>query len=287
MGSVKSEIFRILVTGGSKGVGFETARDLARKGHSLIVTSRSFDRATAAADLIQRETGNAQVAGFRLNLARLTDVRQFHENVRANTDQVDVLINNAGIIPQKWTASEDGFEMQFAVNYLAHFLLTNLLLADSEFEPLKRIVNVTSQVHSRLPLDLEDLDSKLIDYDRIDVYSRSKLAMIYFTLELAKRLSGLDTVTNCVHPGVLKTDLLSDYYGRNKIMRHFRSVSGDAPSEGAGPLARLAIDTDFSAVTGQYFHKYENREPTLLNPEKDFGASLWQRSSELCRLDGA
>lgn len=273
-----------VVTGSSRGIGYATAEGLAKSGFAVYVCSRDLARARTAADAIAKTTGGT-TRPVEADFTSLEGVRDAARQILATTESVQVLINNAAIIPKERNITKDGFEMQFGVNYLAAFLLTNLLLPKMRGKPA-RIINVSSQVHNRTPLNLNDVQSTFQPYDRLDVYSRSKLAMIYFSEELASRTKTEAITVNAVHPGVISTELLSDYYGFGPVRRLLGNARGNTTEEGAIPLVRLAIDDDVAQISGSYFHKLNQRVPDYPDENKDAVArDLWKLSAALTQIN--
>ena len=196
----------VIVTGANTGIGKATALDLANRGARVIVAARDEKKATIAVDDIKKKTNNQNVIFKKLDLASLASVRQFSKEILQEEEHIDVLINNAGVMYPPYTLTEDGFELQFGVNHLGHFLLTNLLLDRIKQSTPSRIVTLSSIRHTSGYLDFEDMMwSK--EYDRIAAYGRSKLANIMFTRELAKQLEGTGVTTYSLHPGSVNTEL--------------------------------------------------------------------------------
>lgn len=272
-----------VITGGSKGIGRATARALSERGFHVIVTSRSEARAQEAANAIEQTSG-ARATGVEADFTSLDGVRRASEAIISHAPRIDVLVNNAAILPQQEEATADGFEMQFGVNYLASFLLTHRLLPYLSGSPA-RIVNVSSQVHSRIPMNFDRIYPGHGKYNRLDVYSMSKLAMIYFTEELARRLDSTKVIANCLHPGVISTDLLADYYGFSFLRKLLGKPKGHDARQGADPVVFLATDESLSTTSGTYFHKSNEASPSYPDeaPE-DVASNLWKLSMELCDI---
>ena len=197
----------VIITGANTGIGLETAVDLAKRNARVILACRSVERGEKAAVEVRKRSGNNNVVFFQLDLASLDSVRKFAAKILEEEPQIDILINNAGVmaLPER-TLTQDGFEMQFAVNHLGHFLLTNLLLDHIKKTPSARIVNVSSKAHLRGNIDFENLNSEK-SYVPWIAYDTSKLANILFTRSLAKRLEGTGVTANSLHPGLIMTEL--------------------------------------------------------------------------------
>ena len=211
----------VVITGGNTGIGLETAVDLAKRNARVILGCRSVERGERAAVEVRKRSGNDNVVFVQLDLASLDSVRKFAAMILEDEPRVDILINNAGImaLPER-TLTQDGFEMQFGVNHLGHFLLTNLLLDRIKEAPSARIINVSSRSHIGGRIDIPNLNSEM-SYSPWLAYSTSKLANIIFTHSLAKHLESSRVTVNSLHPGLINTDL-----GRHVGILTVRYVSG-------------------------------------------------------------
>jgi NAD(P)-dependent dehydrogenase (short-subunit alcohol dehydrogenase family) len=201
----------VVITGGNSGIGLETAVALARAGAKTLITARDAARGEAAVADIRARSGSAAVELVVFDLGSIASVRAGAADILARCDRIDVLLNNAGIVLSDRRETVDGIEATFGVNHLGPFLLTELLLDRIKASAPARIVNVASTAHkgARKGLDFDDLQSTR-SYGGMQVYSKSKLANIYFTTELARRLEGTGVTVNCLHPGTVATG-----YGRD------------------------------------------------------------------------
>ena len=204
----------VIITGGNTGIGRETAIDLAGRNARVILACRSVEKGEKAAVEVKEKSGNDDVAFYQLDLASLTSVRQFAAKVLEEEPRIDILINNAGVMGCPYSKTEDGFEMQFAVNHLSHFLLTHLLLDRLKEAPSARIVVVTSTLYKRCPgIRFDDINSEKPYPQKSRIlaprgcYAHSKLANILFTQALAERLEGTKVTVNAISPGVCQSDL--------------------------------------------------------------------------------
>jgi NAD(P)-dependent dehydrogenase (short-subunit alcohol dehydrogenase family) len=272
----------VVITGASSGIGAEAARQFAEMGATVAVVGRSPEKTAAVA---QRVGGRAHFADY----GRLDDVRRLAAELLVAYDRIDVLANNAGAIFTSRTVSADGHEMTFQVNHLAPFLLTGLLLPRLAAAPGgARVIATGSKAYRRARLDLDDLDGvRRRPSEAHQAYSASKLAVILFTSELARRTRALGITASAFHPGAVATDI-----GRNsKLLRlMFGSPLSRAvlpgTRKGAEPLLRLAALTDPAAVNGVYFNRFEpealaNRQAR----DPDVAQRLWERSARLTGLD--
>ena len=215
----------VIITGANTGIGKETAIDLAKRQAKVIIACRNPERGRDAEQEIRRRSGSDNIFYHHLDLASLTSVRQFAEWAIEEEPHIDILINNAGIMRCPHWKTEDGYEMQFGVNHLGHFLLTNLLLEKMKESPSARVVNVSSIAYRSKKVTREtflDFNSKQA-YDPGVAYSCSKLANVLFTHSLAKRLTGTNITVNCLHPGVIMTELGRHFFTNpiKKVLQNY------------------------------------------------------------------
>ena len=197
----------VIITGANTGIGLETAVDLAGRGARVILACRSKEKGEAAVAEVKRRSNEGDAAFVSLDLASLYSVREFAAKILDEEAHIDILINNAGVCMPPYTKTVDGFELQFGVNHLAHFLLTNLLLDRLKEAPSARIVNVSAKVHEWSKINFDDLQSEL-SYSKTGTYGQSKLANVLFTRSLAKRLQGTNVTAYALHPGIVRTELI-------------------------------------------------------------------------------
>ena len=246
-----------VVTGASGGIGLEAARELARRGATVILACRDLAKAGRAADQIRAEAGRPSVRVVRLDLARMASVREAADEIRSGCPRLDLLINNAGVMSPPWQRTEDGFELTLAANHLGHFALTGLLLDRLLAAPGSRIVTVSSIGHTEGVMHFDDLHFER-GYNASHAYWQSKLANLLFTYELHSRLAaaGADVIAIAAHPGVVRTDLwrTSSLLERVMVSRRLRPISFWAVQDaqlGALPTLRAAADP--SAGSGEYY----------------------------------
>lgn len=200
----------VLITGGSSGIGTETARAMAAKGARIIFTGRDMEKGEAAVASIKASTGNDNIEVMSLDLASFASVRTFAEQFLAKYDAINILINNAGIMACPQWKTEDGYEMQFGTNHLGHFLLTNLLtpaLIKGANGAPSRIVNLSSRAHTISPVVFDDIQFKEREYEKWAAYGQAKTANILHAVELERRLADKEVHAYAVHPGVIMTGL--------------------------------------------------------------------------------
>ena len=233
----------ILVTGATDGIGRETARELTRRGARVLVHGRNPGRvADTVAEL--RSLGGAPPEPVVADLASLAAVRAMAAELAARGVQPEVLLHNAGVYMKRREHSADGFEMTLAVNHLAPFLLTHLLLASSVGDQLRRIVNVSSMAHNRGRIDLEDVQLLRASFNSYASYASSKLANVLFTVELARRLAQRKVMVNALHPGVSSTKLLTE---------GFEMEGSDSIEASAATSVMLCVDPGLAQATGGYY----------------------------------
>ncbi len=269
-----------LVTGANAGIGFATALGLAEQGATVVLHARSREKGEAALADIRERSGSERVHLLLADLASLAQVRQLAADFRHSFARLDVLINNAGIIPLRRQVTTDGLEMQFAVNHLAYFLLTNLLLDLLQASAPSRIVNVSSMVHAWGRIDWNDLQNER-SYDASGVYAQTKRMNVLFTAELARRLPGTGVTANCLHPGVIATKLNINYMGNDRAS----TVSLAELRRGAETSLYLAMSPEVAGVSGRYFVNSQERE-TAVQHDTASAQKLWQISERLVAAGG-
>jgi retinol dehydrogenase-14 len=275
-----------LVTGATSGIGKATAHALAAMGASVVLVGRDTQKGGATVQRIREDTGNEEVEFLRADLSSQTSIRELADQVLAEHDRLHVLVNCAGAFFRDRNVTIDGLEMTFALNHLAYFLLTTLLLDLLEGSAPARVVNVTSGAHSTGRIDFEDLQGER-GYRGQAAYNQSKLANVLFTYELARRLDGTGVTVNCVHPGVVRTN-----FGRQNQPLAWRLViSIVAPfmrslEKGAETVVYLSSDPEIETVTGKYFHDLKPKRSSKLSYDEAVGARLWQVSEELTARPG-
>jgi len=229
----------VIVTGANSGIGYETARALARKGASVVMACRNLEKANAAASEIALGDPDAVLDIIQLDLADLDSVRSFADTFKSRYAQLDLLINNAGVMVPPFTRTADGFELQFGANHLGHFALTGLLLERLLETPQARIINVSSGAHrmGSGTIDFDNLNAEK-GYSASAAYAQSKLANLLFTLELNRRLKALgsDVIAASAHPGWTVTGL------QRGFMHTISRIFGQQPEIGAMPTLLAATD---------------------------------------------
>lgn len=273
----------VLVTGATAGIGFVAARELARAGARILLAGRSPRSADEAVDRLREEVPGADVEPLAADLSALAEVRKLAADVAAKTDRLDVLVNNAGGIFLDRKETVDGFETTFAVNHLAPFLLTNLLLPLLRSTPSSRIVNVASEAHRGVRMNFDDLEGKS-RYGGWRAYQRSKLANVLFTRALADRLKGESITVNSLHPGYVNTRFFRDPTWKGTVMRAFANLFAISPEKGAETTVYLASSPDVANVSGGYFAKSRPATPSAAAKDDVAARRLWDVSAAMTGL---
>jgi NAD(P)-dependent dehydrogenase (short-subunit alcohol dehydrogenase family) len=285
-----------IVTGAASGIGAITAQALAQQGAAVILVDRDSEKGAVTVSQIKQQTGNPAVEFMRADLSAQQEIRQLVQQFRNRYQRLDVLVNNAGAIFPRRQETVDGIEMTFALNYLAYFLLTNLLLDTIKGSAPARIINVSSRAHARAPIDFDDLQSRS-DYRGPRAYARSKLAIVLFTYELARRLEGTGVTVNTLHPGSVATNFSTNKGGvvgplMRVIATHFATNNGRpagllmrlarfaliSPEEGAQTGIYLATSPEVTGVTGKYFVKCKAVPSSPASYDTATADRLWQVS---------
>ena len=268
----------VLITGATSGLGKETARALARLGATIVMAARDQQKGEQTKQELVASTQNENIDVMYCDLASFVSIRAFCAEFLEKYPALHMLINNAGISNFHRRVSKDGIEETFAVNYLAPFLMTNLLLERLKQSAPSRIVNVASGFHAG-SIRFNDLEFTK-DYSVFRVYGHSKVAVILFTRLLAEKLEGTGVLVNCANPGMSRTNLGRD---AGAVSRLFFRIFGQSPVKGARTTVYLASAPDLS-ITGEYFEKCQ---VTKINPESydmDAANKLWDVSTKYVGL---
>lgn len=279
----------VIVTGGTKGIGYETARGLAARGATVILVGRDATRGAAAVESIQHQTGNTKVSFLQADLSNLAEVRGLAESIAASVPQLHVLVNNAGGANVQRKVTADGLEATFATNYLAPFLLTNLLLPLLKASAPARIVNVNSVQHRSGSINFDDLQSEG-DYDLMRAYRQAKLANLLFTYEAARRLSGTNVTINAVDPLGTLEGARAVSASLPLVVRLILPVLSQFPQlfpveRAAQSSIYLASSPEVEGLTGKYVNfrkKIVASSPTSY--DEATARKLWNISAELTGL---
>jgi retinol dehydrogenase-14 len=286
----------VLITGATGGIGLAAARELARRGARVVMVGRDPARtAQAAADVASVAAQAAPAGGATVSpvspgspvsyllcdFSSFADIRRLAAEFRARHDRLDVLVNNAGGVNKTRRLSKDGVEMTFAVNHLGYFLLTTLLTDLLVRSAPARVVSVSSVGHRSGTLDFDDLGFER-GYRIMRAYSRSKLANVLFSNELARRLAGTGVTSNSLHPGAVNTGIWSGAPGWTlpviQVLRWFFFISAE---KGGSYIVDLVTNPEFDDVTGKYFEEGVMKYPARLAQDEALGRRLWDVSASM------
>lgn len=273
----------VAITGANAGIGRATAEALARMGATVLACGRSAARLQEAVESIRSSTGNDRVKTFVADLSSVAEVRRLAAAIAESTDRLDVLINNAGIGVDRRVETAEGFELIFAVNYLAVFVLTTELLPLLKASAPSRVVTLSSALHASVKaLDLDDLQSsKRFKWDA--VYNRAKLFCILFSAELARRMEGTGVTSNTLHPGVVATEFGGDgdLKGFNALVFRVMKWFLPGPEAGAQTSVYLATAPELEQLSGRYFDDCSEKAPSHLAQNEDLAKRLWAATEAL------
>lgn len=272
-----------LITGATSGIGRATAMGLANMGASVVMVGRDRGRGEAVMAEIKEKSGNASVDLMLANVSSQEEIRRLADEVKETYPRLDVLINNAGVFRSKRITTPDGIETTFAVNHLAYFLLTNLLLDVLKAGAPSRIVNVSSGEQRNATIDFDDLQGEK-GYKGAKAYSQSKLATVHFTYELARRLEGTGVTANCLHPGVVGTNFGSGVSGVFGFMVRALRPLMKSPDKGAETSIYLASSPEVEGLSGRYFVKKAEARSSDVSYDERIARRLWEVSTELTNL---
>jgi retinol dehydrogenase-14 len=269
----------VVVTGASSGIGLETALGLARLGASVALVARDRAKGEAALAAVRQTSAGGTPSLFLADLASLAEVRRL-AGALAALPRVDVLLNNAGAIHATRKESPDGIELTFAVNHLAPFLLTRLLLPRLRASTPSRVVTVSSEAHRLGPIDLDDLQARR-GYAAMKAYGRSKLANILFANELARREAATGVTSNSLHPGVVATGFGRNDPGWFRLLVTLGMPFLSSPRKGARTSIHVASAPELASVTGRYFKDRREVAPAPYARDEAVQRRLWELSERL------
>jgi NAD(P)-dependent dehydrogenase (short-subunit alcohol dehydrogenase family) len=271
-----------IVTGANSGIGKETALGLAQMGAHVVMVCRNAEKGKAALEDVRRESGSSRLDLVIADISSQVSVRALAKQIVEEYSRLDVLINNAGAVSQNRTFSVDGIEMTVAANHLGPTLLTSLLLDLLRDSAPSRIVNVSSAVHARARMDMNDLQFERGKYSWGRAYAQSKLLMNAYTFELARRLEGTGVTANCLHPGVVATNLGGPDLplGWKIMFRLLRPLFLNA-KQGAQTTLYAASAPELASVSGKYFAKSKIAESSAQSRDPKLMAEVWQWTEKM------
>ena len=276
----------VIITGANSGIGREVAFDLARRGARIILACRDGKRGQETIDAIRRNTQQGELVLKVVDLASFKSIHDFVNEIIQEEGRIDILVNNAGVFQCPFTRTEDGFEMQMGVNYLGHFLLTNLLLPLIEKSSPSRIVMVSSGLAKKGVIDFGNLNSER-EYNKAAAYKNSKLALNYFSRELAFRLAGSGVGVHCLHPGMVRTNL-----GRHIAVPRLLKVIlyplyvflVKSAWDGCQTVLYCCMAEELEGVSGRYYGNCAE-EPWPDNVQDDgLSKKLWEKAEVLTKM---
>jgi NAD(P)-dependent dehydrogenase (short-subunit alcohol dehydrogenase family) len=272
-----------LVTGGTAGIGFVTARELVRMGAHVTIVGRDPERGDAAAAAIKAATERDAIEFVAADLSDQSQLRAFASAIRKQNSKLDVLINNAGGLFGQRRLSADAIEMTFALNHLNYFLLTHLLLPSLRATAPSRIVNVASEAHRGVSLDFDNLQGE-VRYNRWLAYKRSKLANLLFTYELSRRLAGDATSVNALHPGFVATNIGVRHGFVPGVLWRIGKLFAIDVEEGAATSIYLASAPEVADISGRYFIESRPARSSAASYDRQAGLRLWEVSADLTHV---
>ena len=274
----------VIITGITSGIGTAIALDLAKRDYKINLVARTEESGNKIKDLIYKKTKNNDVHVYKCDLSLQTEVHEFVNNFRKQNNGLDILINNAAIIPNKKTITKEGNEMQFAVNYIAPYLLSRLLLDLLKNNAPSRIVNTSSTAHTGGNLNINDFQ-KLNEKYNLRGWGRyldTKLLLTIDTVELSKELEGTGVTCNAIHPGFVNTNL-----GRHLPLQSFNKLLGLfilSPKGGADPIIKAACSQEYENITGKYFHRFKQKEASKKVFDKDVSSKLMEYTKSITKI---
>lgn len=271
----------VLITGCNVGIGKETVLDLSKRGARIIMAYRNIESAEKAKLSIISKSNNSNIIVKKLDLSSLQSVKDFANDINQTEEKIDILINNAGVMAIPLSLTENGFEKQFAVNHLGHFLLTKLLLKLLKNAESARVVVVASKIAKLGAIDFEDLHYKHRSYTPYSAYAQSKLANILFVSELSRRLEGTNVTVYSVHPGVVKSDLYRNQWRITKALMWPGRIFMKTPEQGAATTLYCATEKNIEQYSGRYFAGSKLASLPRKCLDQDVARRLWEVSEKM------
>jgi NAD(P)-dependent dehydrogenase (short-subunit alcohol dehydrogenase family) len=272
-----------IITGASSGIGKASAEQLASMGANVVMVCRNPEKGEKAKAEVERKSGSKSVELMHADLASFASVRTFAQEYTQIHDSLHVLLNNAGVARPLRSLTVDGFETTFQVNYLSAFLLTNLFLPILKKSAPSRIINVSSVAHYGGHIDFDDLQMER-GYGVMRAYSQSKLALVLFTHELAKRLEGTGVTANCLHPGAVATNIWGEWLGPAAFLGKVTRLFMLSPDKGAKTQVYLAASPEVQGVSGEYFEFHGRKESSAESQDQGLAERLWDTSARMVGL---
>lgn len=273
-----------LVTGANAGIGFETAKSLCAKGATTVLICRSEEKGRKAVSDLKKEVPDAKVDYGIADLSSQKQIRDLAGDMLGRYSKIDVLVNNAASWFSDFGLTEDGIERQWAINHLAPFLLTHLLLPSLQNSQDPRIINVNSDSHFKGKINFKDVNLRG-NYHGLRAYAQSKLANVLFTYEFNRRNTSAAIAINAVQPGLVKTDIgLKHTISFHSLVWKIRRLAGVTPEQGASTSVYLASSEEAKGISGKYWDKCRPKPASKRAYNEDDAAKLWDLSMEMCGI---
>ena len=272
----------VLITGATAGIGLATAKLMAQGGAHLVLACRDMEKAGRVKQILVAQTPSSNIRLYRLDLASFSSIRSCASQILSDDTAIHALINNAGTLPLQYGQTEDGFETQIGVNFLGHFLFTNLLLDHLKRSAPASIVHLSSVVHHRGTIDFGSFRECQRNYQWGVAYAQSKLANVLFSVELARRLEGAGVTSNAIHPGIVSTQIARFM---PKLIRPGLSLVGKSAESAALAIIRLVFNPDLAGVTGQYFSGNKLKRMSVRASDPKLARDLWAEAELLTFLN--
>lgn len=277
-----------LITGANSGIGKAATVALARMGATIVMVCRNKEKGEAAQADIKQKSGSSKVELMLADLSSQAAIRQLARDFKSKYNRLDVLLNNAGGMYSPRKTSVDGLELTFALNHLAYFLLTNLLLDELKAAgtptQMARIINVSSAAHYNGTIHFDDLQMKR-HYSEWKAYTQSKLANVMFTYELSRRMQGENVTVNAVHPGIVRSGFAKGNFSFYSIALRLTRPFQISPEQGAITLVYLASSPKVESITGEYFTDKKSIATSAISYHDEAAGMLWDESARLTRLE--
>jgi NAD(P)-dependent dehydrogenase (short-subunit alcohol dehydrogenase family) len=273
----------VMITGANSGIGKAATLALAKMGATVVMVARNAEKGEAARDEIMKESQNNSVDLLLADLSSLESVRQLATEFQKKYSKLHILINNAGLFNQRRHVTTDGYENTFATNYLAPFLLTSLQLDLLKASAPSRIINVSSVGHYNGHINFDDLNLEK-EYGGWKAYGQSKLALVLFTHELAKKLKGTGVTVNAVHPGTVATNIWTRPLGPAGFIMALPKLFMTSPEKGAETIVYLASSPDAKGLNGEYLEKLKVKKSSDESYDEEIAQRLWDVSAKLTGL---
>jgi NAD(P)-dependent dehydrogenase (short-subunit alcohol dehydrogenase family) len=272
-----------MITGATSGIGYVTAREIARQGATLVIVGRNEQKCVETVNTIKQQTGNEAVEWMLADLSVQQDIHRLADLFTSRYSRLDVLVNNAGALFMQRQESADGIEMTFALNHLNYMLLTNLLLDTIKASAPARIVNVSSDAHRAATMNFDDPQLQQ-GYSGWKAYNQSKLANLLFTYELARQLEGTGVTVNALHPGFVASGFGMNNGWVAQLLRPLVKLVAKTSEQGARTSIYLATSPDVAGTSGKYFSEQQEVNSSQASYDADAQQRLWELSAEMTGL---